>query len=350
MKALTCEMCGSTNLIKQDGVYVCQSCGTKYSVEEAKKMMVEGTVDVTGSTVKVDTSDELKNLYELARRAKETNNANNAAKYYGMILVKDPSNWEATFYTTYFEAWGCKIGEISLSAEKVYNNYQATLDLLASANLSEEEKHNSIKELSAHILNLSDMMHSAAISNYKDIDGQVRSQFSPEYMNHAFCASNLLFKWADLLESLSIEKFKPIILSFWETGVDQTGVSLKACLDTDSSIALQSIAASYETKIKSLNPEYVEKNYKSGCYVATAVYGSYDCPEVWTLRRFRDLILDESFAGRAFIKTYYAISPSLVRLFGNTDSFKAILKPILDKIVSNLQNKGFKSTPYIDKY
>ena len=37
MKALTCEMCGSTNLIKEGGVYVCQSCGTKYSVEEAKK-------------------------------------------------------------------------------------------------------------------------------------------------------------------------------------------------------------------------------------------------------------------------------------------------------------------------
>ncbi|MDR0918559.1 MAG: hypothetical protein LBM93_04840 [Oscillospiraceae bacterium] len=27
------------------------------------------------------------------------------------------------------------------------------------------------------------------------------------------------------------------------------------------------------------------------CYIATAVYGSYDCPEVWTLRRFRDYIL-----------------------------------------------------------
>ena len=37
-------MCGSTDLMKQDGVFVCQSCGTKYSVEEAKKMMVEGNV------------------------------------------------------------------------------------------------------------------------------------------------------------------------------------------------------------------------------------------------------------------------------------------------------------------
>lgn len=53
-------MCGSTDLMKDGGVFVCQSCGCKYSVEEARRMMVEGTVDVTG-TVKVDTSDELKN-------------------------------------------------------------------------------------------------------------------------------------------------------------------------------------------------------------------------------------------------------------------------------------------------
>ena len=38
MKQLTCEMCGSTDLMKQDGVFVCQSCGMKYSVEEAKSI------------------------------------------------------------------------------------------------------------------------------------------------------------------------------------------------------------------------------------------------------------------------------------------------------------------------
>lgn len=48
MKQIVCEMCGNNDLIKQDGVYVCQYCGTKYTVEEARKMMVEGTVDVQG--------------------------------------------------------------------------------------------------------------------------------------------------------------------------------------------------------------------------------------------------------------------------------------------------------------
>ena len=43
MKQLTCEMCGSTDLVKQDGVFVCQTCGCKYSVEEAKKMIQESS-------------------------------------------------------------------------------------------------------------------------------------------------------------------------------------------------------------------------------------------------------------------------------------------------------------------
>lgn len=42
MKQLTCEMCGGNDLIKQDGAFVCQSCGCKYSVEEAKRIMIEG--------------------------------------------------------------------------------------------------------------------------------------------------------------------------------------------------------------------------------------------------------------------------------------------------------------------
>lgn len=64
MKQLTCEMCGSTDLVKQDSFFVCQTCGTKYSVEEAKKMMIEGTVDVQG-TVKVDRSDNMVWRYQM---------------------------------------------------------------------------------------------------------------------------------------------------------------------------------------------------------------------------------------------------------------------------------------------
>lgn len=61
MKQIVCEMCGSTELKKEDGEYICQACGTKYSVEEAKKLMVEieGKVDVSGSSVKIDNVSEI---------------------------------------------------------------------------------------------------------------------------------------------------------------------------------------------------------------------------------------------------------------------------------------------------
>ena len=91
------------------------------------------------------------------------------------------------------------------------------------------------------------------------------------------------------------------------------------------------------------------KATSNGCYIATSIYGSYDCPEVWTLRRFRDLKLAESVFGRAFIKLYYSTSPTLVKWFGKTLFFKKTFKPILDKLVYVLQHEGVESTPYKDR-
>ena len=85
-----------------------------------------------------------------------------------------------------------------------------------------------------------------------------------------------------------------------------------------------------------------------GCYVATAVYGSYDCPEVWTLRRYRDGVLGETWYGRLFIRCYYAVSPTAVRLFGENAWFQDFWRGRLDSMVSQLQEEGFASTPYED--
>ena len=103
MRQLTCEMCGSTDLMKQDGVFVCQTCGCKYSVEEARKMMVEGTVDVQG-TVKVDNSAFVQKYLANARRAKEKEDWEETEKYYNMVEQNDPDNIEAIFYSAYGKA------------------------------------------------------------------------------------------------------------------------------------------------------------------------------------------------------------------------------------------------------
>ncbi len=88
---------------------------------------------------------------------------------------------------------------------------------------------------------------------------------------------------------------------------------------------------------------------RSGCYVATCVYGSYDCPQVWTLRRYRDDTLASTWYGRAFIHTYYAVSPTLVKWFGNTAWFRKLWKGKLDRMVARLQSRGVASAPYQDR-
>lgn len=87
---------------------------------------------------------------------------------------------------------------------------------------------------------------------------------------------------------------------------------------------------------------------KNGCYIATCVYGSYDCPHVWVLRRYRDNKLARTFFGRLFIKVYYKISPELVRRFGKSSWFCKFWKSFLDKKVRKLYEKGYLDTPYYD--
>lgn len=98
------------------------------------------------------------------------------------------------------------------------------------------------------------------------------------------------------------------------------------------------------------NPAETQQDEQTaqGCYVATAVYGSYDCPEVWTLRRFRDNVLAKTWYGRLFIRAYYAVSPAAVKLFGDSSWFQSFFRDKLDGLVSNLQAEGFESTPYQD--
>ena len=92
--------------------------------------------------------------------------------------------------------------------------------------------------------------------------------------------------------------------------------------------------------------EEVPQSEKKRCYVVSSVYGSEDCPEVWTLRRYRDDRLSKTFFGRAFISTYHRLSPGLVRRFGKTSWFNSFFRRMLDRKVRRLNKAGFSPTPY----
>lgn len=156
MQKMQCEMCGSTDIIKQDGVYVCQYCGCKYTPEEAKKLL---------GTVRIDNTEKLANLYQLARRAKDENNTALAAKYYNQIVVENPDDWEAVFYSTYYTAMECKIAEIATAATTITNNFPTVFKLIAE-NVQEEKRSDIFAEISTRISALSQILENAAVEHY----------------------------------------------------------------------------------------------------------------------------------------------------------------------------------------
>jgi len=96
------------------------------------------------------------------------------------------------------------------------------------------------------------------------------------------------------------------------------------------------------------NANGTNASQSGGCYVATCVYGSYDCPQVWTLRRFRDYRLMNSLPGRIFVKLYYYVSPKIVKKYGTKRWFNSFLKLVLDKFVSSLNRSGYDDSKYND--
>ena len=72
--------------------------------------------------------------------------------------------------------------------------------------------------------------------------------------------------------------------------------------------------------------EAVSKAPKTGCFVATACYGSYDHPAVRELRWFRDRILSVCRPGRSVIMAYYRISPPLAACLLRSPRMGAVVR------------------------
>ena len=153
-------------------------------------------------------------------------------------------------------------------------------------------------------------------------------------------------------------KKRTICLKIYDFTFSFSGENIENALYFDGhSIGKTEFRTGYET----LSAEYgyyltaeqfincIKEQNPIGCYIATCVYGSYDCPEVWRLRRFRDNQLSNTWYGKTFISIYYTISPTLVKWFGETVWFKKIWKVVIDRIVLKLKDKGFEETPYKDK-
>lgn len=158
MKQLKCEMCGSTDLVKQDGMFVCQVCGTKYSVEEAKKMMIEGTVHV-------DSSHLVENYLSMAKNALEAGNNAEADNYCNKIIEVDPSSYEAWFIKGKAVGWQSTLGNQRIS--ETINAFTHALE-----NCPEEKKADLMEKCKQEIGDLHKALLTVRMQNFMNHPGE----------------------------------------------------------------------------------------------------------------------------------------------------------------------------------
>ena len=117
-------MCGSNDLVKQDGVFVCQNCFTKYSIEEAKKMMMDGVVEITG-TINLDTTKKEKSLIDLLESEIKAENYIDAYQTASKLIELNSKIWQAWIYkavslSRISEKNGYQLNESIVCFEKAY--------------------------------------------------------------------------------------------------------------------------------------------------------------------------------------------------------------------------------------
>ena len=419
IKMIKCEMCGSNNLLKEDGVFVCQSCGTKYSVDEAKKLM-------SGDTIKIDNTPQIENFYKMAKNYVQSNMLDDAAKYCDKIFEIDAENyltWKLKIEIDirrltwacqeYIKVSGCRdrVSEVDKMIAKLNNTmiHSAKSAFSCADDREKNDLLNYMIKLSSIYLGPFKTTETVFFPKYymfieyqqnavfhfinSNYDEEKSALFMDKYFEkvikkikddeHLRCAldniskhmkknkfvtkrSELNAKLEEIRTRLSHEEK--------ETKIKFIIKDMRYCIDSmqraDNKVSIDKYSSKYNEQKNKLAQIYkpnidisedlkresqellntdIMQYAKKGCYVATCVYGSYDCPQVWTLRRFRDYTLSETWYGRAFIKIYYAISPTLVKWFGNTNWFKGLWKKPLDKMVEILNKQGFEDTKYNDK-
>ncbi|MBQ9414296.1 MAG: hypothetical protein IJU16_04125 [Clostridia bacterium] len=422
MKAMRCEACGNTDLVKQGDFFVCQFCGVKYTPEEARKLIVEGTV-------KIDNTGSIDNYFTMAKNAADAKNYAEAESYCNKIIEIDPTNsdawllkgesagWESTVANCRIEeSFQCFLKALEHVAEDKKDDMQKAvigkITVICTAYVQLCLNHFGEypgKDAAASIINALTTACSKAGGLYEQCGAK---ESFPLYCNVlATLVSKYIFAiWDNKItpefknsnsghpDSYDLQEFfentvaaitvveaaiKAVEIgeSFFGAGKgkgsqDNVGrykglIVMRTALTTafsykygeygyvaDRSLTLEAknqhidVIMQYHQKIKEIDPTYVIPQRpvaKKGCYVATAVYGSYDCPQVWTLRRYRDDRLAKTRRGRAFIHTYYAISPTLVKWFGDTTWFKQMWQGKLDRMVQRLNEEGVENTPYNDR-
>lgn len=367
--AARCTQCnGEIEVDDTKEAGICRYCGTAFITEKAinyYNTYVTNHNSFAGAVININSRDCSKYV-ELAESARGANNWGECYKYASSALEIDP---ECS------AAWKLKmIGSMMTSVTKDLKTMEILTCAQNSMKYANEEHIEQTKKdiyflILVHESNLINLV-CATLGNTANIETWKRSNIS--YREIARCDSFMSQIYVDVIRAImQLHSFIPVEEIQNDIQCQEKAVSIleQYIASNNQYIQRLSLYDGHMTKdfykqqvnnvqclkigILQSNLDKVKiklKKNAGGCYIATCVYSSYECPEVWVLRRYRDSVLDTTWYGRAFIKFYYLVSPKVVACCSNKQWFKNVWKKYLDQKVLQLKHKGLKDTPYNDKY
>ncbi|MDR0974568.1 MAG: TFIIB-type zinc ribbon-containing protein [Ruminococcus sp.] len=96
-EALKCQSCGSPNLERYDGFFICENCGTKYTDEQYQKLVIEQNVKIS-HTHTYDNSGAYHTAIKNARRCFKNGDWNGVREYYHQATSVNSGSLEALLY------------------------------------------------------------------------------------------------------------------------------------------------------------------------------------------------------------------------------------------------------------
>lgn len=303
MKKMVCELCGSNDFSKDgDGLFVCDYCRTKYTPEQAKGMLVEGTV-------RLDRSDDLGKFIRLASSALDHSNAAEAYDYANKALEIDTESSEAWFLKAKAAGWSSNLAQPRYS--EMIGAFEKAIDLAP-----EEKREELKKEAADELNNVAVAVHRLSLQQVEEFPS-VDSVWD-EHVERTDQATEMFFKshqWGQGDQPLrnvvevSSGVFNGPEFDNLEGGTTTRTLSEKGQahfrekIDRAASILKES-DATYE-------PPQPKAPTSSACFVVTATMGNEDSLPVTVLREFREVFLRRSKQGSKFIDWYNQNGPTL---------------------------------------
>ncbi len=362
---------------------ICPHCGAPYIVEKAIQQFTINNTNIIQNATIINESEYLR-LLEAGNGFLKLGNLNSASTSFKDITKKYPQKFEGWFGIVF-----CEIeSKIASSDDHMMNLKYSSIALENATKLADtadkkERLNNALLKYENFARNHNSKLGSKFNSfknDFQSLDEFImmmvngRIFFDGSVIEEKRNASGFSIRLEEVNSFPHEEKKSPNDPSRWKIRASEYGdgyaiFGVGTSYDSNTGIMEFGNAGTLTFIEKNDKGEYVvdfkfsyregrailKSQYDSniavaskGCYIATCVYGSYDCPEVWVLRRYRDYSLAENVWGRFFIKIYYAISPKLVRWLGDTRLFRCLWKGFLDRMVNYLKKKGIEDTQYYD--